>query len=231
MALEDGLIASYHMNNDWFDSAGSNDGTPAGATFDTVNKKLGSAAGNFDGIDDYADVGSALSSVIANDMSISLWFRGVTDSTNRMVFGSRGGVGDLGVEVGVLNTALGSKAFIQVFGASDSGSRLGISNVRDNSFHHIVVVRDGINFYIYVDDSREDGVLNTMTGSASTTSNTFIGKSEASAGMGKGQLDEINIWDRAISASEVSELWNGGAGIEIPVVAGIVILRRRMEGY
>ena len=220
MALIDNLIDSYHMNGDWLDSVGSNDGIPTGATFDTVNKKLGSASGNFDGIDDFVDIGSSLGAALGFDMSISCWVRFTALSgNNTVVIGSRNGAANLGFEVGALNDG---KIILQSFGSSSLGYRFGTSNVGDNSFHHAVAVRDGINYYIYIDGSREDGTFQTLAGSTASPANTFIGDSDAPGNLFKGQIDEINIWDRALSASEVTELWNGGAGIELPaaIVAG-----------
>ena len=32
----------------------------------------------------------------------------------------------------------------------------------------------------------------------------------------EGEIDELGIWSRVLTADEVTELWNGGAGITYP---------------
>jgi len=72
-----------------------------------------------------------------------------------------------------------------------------------------------------------DGVSQTMTAvSASTTINATIGNNKKAAigaanaddGVNhfKGMLDEVGVWDKTLTASEVTELYNGGAGLSYP---------------
>lgn len=69
----------------------------------------------------------------------------------------------------------------------------------------------------YIDGSSvSPTVSGTMPTSIYNSAEAFLlGKGAGSNGM-NGSLDEVGIWNRALSASEVSQLYNGGAGLQYP---------------
>ena len=91
----------------------------------------------------------------------------------------------------------------------------GKSSVNDGKWHHVVGVRTALySAQIYVDGSleAEASVGPTASSSIGTSSPLRIGSSTALAsGLGpwKGGLDDIRIYDRALSAEEVKQLYLG----------------------
>mgnify|MGYP001594005931 CR=1 FL=1 len=48
--------------------------------------------------------------------------------------------------------------------------------------------------------------------------------------MWDGKIDEAGIWSRALSSSEISELYNGGTGLQYPFTVGSFRSRRMLTG-
>ena len=73
--LTDGLVAHWKLDGDANDSAGSNDGTLVNGPIWTTGQ-IGDAL-DFDGVDDYVDVGDqdSLDFVASESFSISTWFK------------------------------------------------------------------------------------------------------------------------------------------------------------
>lgn len=86
------------------------------------------------------------------------------------------------------------------------------SNIADNTWTHIVVTAvEGGEIILYVNGTEVDSDNVTAFGNASSTwyggSNT--GGNERFAG----RIDELGYWSRNVSLAEVTQLYNGGAGI------------------
>jgi hypothetical protein len=77
---------------------------------------------------------------------------------------------------------------------------------------HLVAYRRGTTIGVVV-----NGVETTapFTGTIGPATTFWLGK--ASAGYEwQGTLDELEVWDRALSSAEIAALYNGGAGVTIP---------------
>jgi len=100
---------------------------------------------------------------------------------------------------------------------SNLGEILGSTadDCEDGSYHHIVVTRDGSNdMVLYVDNVSRDTA--SFGNDLTDTDPILIGARRYDAtSKGLAYVDEVGIWKgRALSVDEVSELWNGGAGLE-----------------
>jgi hypothetical protein len=103
----------------------------------------------------------------------------------------------------------------------------GTTGLFDNTWHHVAVVCNGSSYALYLDGSAE--TVSVVTGSNSgkwigdmtgTYEVTEIGASRrnASAGgsdYGTGLLDEVAIWDSALSSSDISSIYNSGVANDI----------------
>ena len=98
----------------------------------------------------------------------------------------------------------------------------GTTGLFDNTWHHVAVVCNGSSYALYLDGSAEtvSVVLGSNSGKwigdmTGTYEVTEIGASRrnASAGgsdYGNGLLDEVAIWDSALSSSDISSIYNSG---------------------
>lgn len=79
-------------------------------------------------------------------------------------------------------------------------------------FYHVVLVKNGTSYQLYVNGTLED----TLTSSGTYTLNNIgVSWNNPSVYKWDGKVDEVGYWDRALIASEVLELYNDGAGLEL----------------
>ncbi|NDK55864.1 T9SS type A sorting domain-containing protein [Pontibacter sp. BT213] len=91
----------------------------------------------------------------------------------------------------------------------------GESKLNDGKWHHIVVVRDGINERnkIYVDGYTTANFKQVYTGTFESISQVTLGYLDKHAGTNyNGLLDEVMVYQRNLSEVEVRARYNNGAG-------------------
>jgi len=204
MALTDNLISVWHMNNDWQDSWGTNHGTATGAIFST-SAKLGSHAGSFDGIDDYVTVGDGASLQVST-LSFASWIKR-SDAARFLDLVFVGGSGEYGFYT--YATKLG-------FGRIAVSETLSNTITWDTNWHFVVITYDsGIGQAKFYFDNVLVGTTSYSNPGFVSGTKAFGRRPDVSGNEMSGKIDEAVLWGRVLSAAEVSELWNGGVGIEI----------------
>jgi hypothetical protein len=157
---------------------------------------------NFDGVNDYIDAGNDSSLTPTNGISISFWIK-TTDTTQNtgLIDKYNGSTGD-GYAVDIKDTYL---RFI--IGIQDLHSTTSIS---DGIWHNVVFTCDNTNGYIYVDGSQVK--TGSLTLSRISTSRNLYLMGDAiypqSTLNTAGQMDEVAIWNTALTSTQVSEIYN-----------------------
>jgi len=224
-----GLVAMWGLNNDssigenatkFVDSTGRNNGTCSSTTCPTLNSSgiVGNAM-RFDGVDDYVNVSNDINLPIA---STAFWYKGFNSSAyNRIII--KDSTGD-GADWFVQSWS-GRLEFAVTTDGAIGNARYCLSNrgINDNNWHYFTTVYDGNNVTLYV-----DGVLDVNSKLGSTGCNsgtlysgniyhsispTYIGRLDV-VGTGyyaNGSIDEVRIYNRSLSASEVADLYNLGS--------------------
>ncbi len=192
----------------------------------TTNAKLNSAI-TFDGVDDRIDfVGYTMTAV--NDYTVSMWMRS-NGTGNRVFVQNRGGGAgqsltlSMGTNPGGCTATNGRVSF----GLDSNGIYIGRcmsgGAINDNNWHHIVGVWDGTagvavaaaQFTIYVDGAAV-AMTNRAVGTAPNApltglGDTKIARHDAWNVFYVGSIDEVAIWHRPLSATEVQQLYRRGA--------------------
>lgn len=98
-----------------------------------------------------------------------------------------------------------------------SGASVGVK-IDDNLWHFCVMTYDGTTVNFWVDNVNKASFI----GSGSLGPDQFlnIGSNNATQ-YWPGQIDEVGIWQRALTPTEVSTLWNGGAGLTYPFAPSV----------
>ena len=133
-------------------------------------------------------------------LTLSAWVRHPSTAGNfRALIDQR----DSGADGFDLYLDPGSRLFARFNSATATGS----STVADGIWHHVVAVYDGASTKLYVDGELEANVA-TSAGGIDTTAALFLGHHFASDDYtAQGQLDEVRIFDRALSTLEVVGLY------------------------
>ena len=207
--------------NDSCDSALANDGTWNGNATTTTTSKLGGRAMTFDGNGDYVNI---LSNAAHNfgttaDFTLSAWIKTTTNNDGRII-GKWNDThpGNAGYAMRVSNIS-------RIQPVIDDGTTIAYSTntstYYDGSWHllSITVDRDsstGLKTYL-------DGALLSTTADPRTVGNidnafdVRIGNSQNNGYNFNGQIDDVRMYKRALSVSELTLLYNNGNGQEIQV--------------
>ncbi|MCX6355408.1 MAG: LamG domain-containing protein [Candidatus Aureabacteria bacterium] len=208
-SLYGGLVSYYKLDEisgtTAIDSYGSNYGTNSGATINQAGK-IGKAY-YFDGSNDSIAVPDAATlDMGTGDFSINVWVKiaaymacgdGIVGKT----------IGDPPYTGFLLRLTTGEKAMVTLNNSSQGGT----SDIVDNAWHMLTMVRTSGSTQLWVDASTQGNPV-VGTYNLDTSSVMTIGNQPVWGCFLKGLIDELGIWNKALSSSEVSELWNNGSG-------------------
>ncbi|OHA42431.1 MAG: hypothetical protein A3H68_00475 [Candidatus Taylorbacteria bacterium RIFCSPLOWO2_02_FULL_46_40] len=224
LTLNSGLVGWWtfdgkNMAQNVADSSGlNNNGYMSGFTSTSTAVtpgKIGQAL-KFDGVNDYVRAGDIGVDENQSSLTVSFWAK-VNSLTRGEYLVSRYGSGpDLwyfGHEVD------NDIAFYTYTAITSTSGYMANGFSATNVWHHIVGVYDGVRVRIYV-----NGVLGTknqgsLTGNTNTgvTAPLVIGTFTTATGFASGSLDDVRIYNRALSASEISQLYNATKGSKVEV--------------
>ncbi|MDO8524416.1 MAG: LamG domain-containing protein [bacterium] len=191
-----------------YDSSGNgNTGTLTGGV-QWATGKLGKGL-SFDGVNDYVSVGTS-TTLRPTKITVSFWGYRYSQAYAPLAIsaGALGGSGGGGYHISYLNTFYIYKAV----GASGlCTAPVGVDYL--NQWVHIVGTYDGVNVRIY-QNGVEIGTGTSCVGSI--TYNLPAGTTIAIGSMGylmpsqvfKGSIDDVRIYNRALSAGEVGQMYN-----------------------
>jgi hypothetical protein len=198
--LGDTSCVAYYKMSDATDETGSYDGTPTNVNFNVAGK-FGNA-GEFNGSSSYVSASNMLDTSSA--FSYSLWIKPDTISSLDFLIGLQQ-AGSPYAGISLLGSG-SNKLFLSISGgtAQDMTPTLTLG-----SWSHIVLTHDGSgNYTCYTNNN---GSPITYSGATSNnSSNPFrIGFSSVSGwGYFDGSIDQVRIFDRAITSDEVETLYN-----------------------
>ncbi|MBC8311503.1 MAG: hypothetical protein H8E72_04310 [Candidatus Marinimicrobia bacterium] len=162
----------------------------------------------FDGVDDYVDLGANILSG-NGDFSISLWVK--SSSTNAVIIQQRNGGFN-----GEHQLKFNGSGQLDFFTYRDGYDWAVVTpnSYNDNNWHHVVVVQSNqiSGGYIFVDGVEMgtnyggvvylEGSIHSYLGADMRDYNKFL----------NGSINDVHIFNSALSGNEISTLYNGGFG-------------------
>jgi len=215
--LMSGLVGIWHLNEatgtsgaaSIIDKSGNgNHGSPTGGvTFGNLGK-LDSAA-SFNGTSGYIEIGNSASLNNWTAQTISMWIKansGMAGDTRLIEKGANNEWTIVFNPGGVGSTKLG----VQVLGSSAT-LFTSTATIVDGGWHKIdITIAANRLITLYV-----DGVLDVSAtsgqGPAATNGNINIGRYRGGGYFYGGMMDEVAIWNRALHADEIKQLYRRGA--------------------
>ena len=151
---------------------------------------------DFDGVDDFIQLGEPLS---YTQHTISAWIKLVNDGSNSTVIDARDSAND------GWRMVISASQFVNY--QMNSNYVVSPSAVSVGEWHHIVGTYDGTTQKLYIDGSLVSSATTSQT--ISTTTNAEIGSRNFSdrANEFAGKIDELAIFDRALTADEVTAIY------------------------
>jgi len=194
--------AFYKLNDNAYDSAGGFDGTASNITY--TNGLFGKAA-SFNG--STSEITTSLDIPHTSDFSVSFWVKidtfandvictdGSFDTSSVLGFGFQAGTSGSTI---IFYVASGSNLF-----------NAQVSSLSTDTWYHVVGVCDLTNnIKLYINGNLEQ--TTTYTSASRNDRNNFrIGRDYSTGGrFFPGDLDQIRVFDQAISSNQVSDLYN-----------------------
>ena len=220
MALTDGLKAYYKLDSNANDSLGNYNGTATSMSWSAG--KIGQA-GSFNGSSSKIAIATT---VKATGVSYVFWIycSNINPSQDGKIVDIRNSSS--------IQLMSSIENYNVAFYVNDGSSSKITTPVSKNTWTHFVLTSENGSQKIY-----KNGAL------ATSDTKSFNGTTIGGSGQGmigqewnngapryySGLIDEVGIWDRALSAGEVAELYNGGDGLTYPFTkSNQHLLRRRL---
>jgi len=220
--LTDGLVGYWTMDGskvNWktgavTDSSGrGNTGTITNmATSTGVGAgKIGQAL-EFDGRDDYVNAGDNTSLRITGSFTISAWVKTNQNTTGLYVATKYNNTN--GYFLGITGTAPAGRMFGGVTTAGTITRRFTNTVLTKGQWYHIVTTYSTAgteNMYVnsVLDNGTQEGTPPTSVPSTSGI-NFEVGSNNGGASKWNGLIDEVRVYNRALSADEIQKLYNAG---------------------
>jgi hypothetical protein len=232
----DGLVGWWPFNGNANDESGNgNNGTVIGATLTEDRFGNANAAYGFDGIDDLIEIGSAVGDFGISDFTISCWVHDTSESNSGVLVAKRGAFGwgnfyELSwdnapvMEICQENSPTNYNYYI------NEGSFL-------NSWNHVVMVRSGQEVRLYLNCEL---IVAVPTANIQNIDNqdllAFGGRyntdfSPSLAELFKGEIDDVGLWERALSDTEILGFCDANLCYEYITVTDTLIINLGPTGF
>lgn len=227
------LVSLWLLNNDTLDSVGSNNLTNNNTVIFSVDAQEGSHSADFErsnseslSITDASQSGLD----ITGNLSICLWIKpeSVASPEYQLVSKYRTSDNNRSYRVVIDSTSPnGIRANLSSNGTSVAAAR-SATTIQASIWQHIAVVYNGTDIRIYLDGTLDsNGALNPLaytSGIFNGAAAFYLGLQDGSSGYYDGLMDEVAIFNRALSSTEVADIFNDG--IQDPPVGGQGTIRR-----
>ncbi|MGJ8534856.1 MAG: cadherin-like domain-containing protein, partial [Alphaproteobacteria bacterium] len=167
-------------------------------------------AAEFDGKDEFVQIGND-SSFQSSTGSVQLWFNADSTSGTNMLLnkdGGRSGELKLYIEDGVLVGSLGSEISTGSRGGADVVKATGVS---EGEWNHVTLTWDGENLSLYLNGKLVDAD-DSSKGLDGNSGDIFVGADHDEKDFFNGTIDEVAIFDKSLSESDIEALYEGGPG-------------------
>ncbi|HOY60272.1 MAG TPA: hypothetical protein PK640_19305, partial [Verrucomicrobiota bacterium] len=218
------LVSGFDLNLvGWFDAAG------------VVPGKRGSAF-SFDGSSQYAyrttepGADDRLPISRAERYTIMFWVKGAANQSDRRVFSESNfndADNDILVNIGTHNS--GADGTIDLFYRNSAGTAQmnhlhSAGTAYDNTWHHVALVDLSGAVTVYLDGTNTFTATYTREATLiqDTTSVGAVLRSSGVAAYFRGTVDELAVWERALSMEEVQEVMNNGIQTPVPALGPFV---------
>jgi uncharacterized protein (TIGR02145 family) len=208
-SLQTGLVGYWPFCGNANDASGNgNNGTVNGATLTADRFGNANSAYSFDGVDDFIDLGNGISlNQFSNEISVVAWVKGsssvVIDKNILSKYGCNPGGWSLETSQNTLTTNF-------------TGCGQGIANqssLNNDVWTNIVGIREANQWKIYVNGNLTVVSIISANYNLNSGYNLIVGVQNNNLNPSthwNGKIDDIAIYNRALTASEIQQLYNLG---------------------
>jgi hypothetical protein len=177
---------------------------------------------SFDGTDDYIDLGTSSSLNPTSALTISAWVRADTHNstagTYDAIYNSSKDAGR--ATTGFVLCATENKWYCYYYSGTTWYGVASDSNLVTGQWYHLASTWDGSTAKLYVNGSVQTSTLSLSSISYSTATSAKIG-SYYTGNYLDGLIDEVSLFDSALSASDITNIYNSGTPNDISSLSPI----------
>jgi hypothetical protein len=201
-----GLVGWWPFNGNANDeSDNGNNGSVNGASLTIDRFGNANKAYSFNGINDYISVDSSASLDIPNDLTISFWYYSLSNNFQHLI--DR----DICFESNDWAIYWSNSQVTSRTGVTGSDLTCNTSTLQLNIWYHIIIKRNGNKLINYINGIPVDSTIINNNSFANSDLPIYFGESVCNSSSQPntlGNLDDIGIWDRALTQEEISNLYN-----------------------
>lgn len=221
--LNENLTSFYKFDENTGTSVGDasgngNTGTWQGTLGSQWNTGKINSGGNFNGTDNYVSTTTQYNNPL--NFSTSLWFKSSSVAGTPLLNFQSG-------QTGTTNDSTDRDMYLDTNGKVRFNVYTGVevsivsaNSYNDNAWHFAVATSDSLgNNTLYVDGisvGTSSGVPQSYNGWWRIGAYKLAGYTNANSGYFSGLIDEVGIWSKALSSTEVTQLYNSGNGLAYP---------------
>jgi hypothetical protein len=227
-----GLVGWWPFNGNANDESGNgNNGTVNGATLTTDRFGIANKAYSFDGIQDFIQATSNITNI--DTLSISTWvYLNSNDGGCYVHIGIDGNGGCNGIGVGSGGNTDWTFPGLELMSLQSCiGWSQSTYQVYSQNWFNMVFVKtlNTAKYYLNGNLLGTSALLNTI----SPSSSIFFGSTAASPFTLtlSGKLDDIGIWNRALTDQEITDLYNANVCYEYVTVTDTLVINTGITGY
>jgi hypothetical protein len=194
--LQTGLVGYWPFCGNANDESGNgNNGTVNGATLATDRFGNSNSAYSFDGVNDFIQTNN-ISFANGGDFTICIWVNlaeaYASGFPQHFILANNVGSG---------GAYLNTDTNLSQFGCNDLNT-----NISLNNWHHFVAIKSGTNYNLYIDDLFV-GVNSNCNTNFINGFPIYFGNSSVNTEFTHGKLDDISIYNRALTPAEITQLF------------------------
>lgn len=212
MALTDNIISYWKLNGNATDELGVNNGTANSVSW--VAGKIGDCA-DFAGTSG-SDIQLSTTSSLTNNLTFSFWYYHSSTARQGLYAKTDGSGNSSSSWVFEVNS---SNIYFTLYSGSSAYSTVTTTTLSTNTWYFITGTYDGSTVKVYLNATLE-GSASMSVNINNITQTTVLGQFGSYTGLPcSGYIDEVGSWSRALSSTEITELYNGGTGLTYPFSA------------
>ena len=209
--LWNNIISYYTADNTPNDATGTANGTLVnGATYGTGKINNGFS---LDGVNDYVETGTRIGFVGSQPHTYSAWIKMSTVKNCIIISNSDVSNGD--------SIGIGATNKLTLYKGNVNNQSNGTTVLIANTWYHVAIsysVYNGVsnNINMYINGSLEKSAI-FFIGNSANAQIQKIGASISGTLIFAGLIDEPAVWNRELTATEITELYNSGSGKQYPL--------------
>lgn len=227
MALTDNLISYYKFDSsNSNDSVSTNNGTDTSITYSSGNGKINNGAGFASGSSSKISMGN-VAALYPTAVTYNLWVNATSFPNAYNCLIGKNGAGDTVFCTFYVKSNGKLASYIVTSGGTTNIDGTNTTTLSSGTWYMLTMTYDSTSGGVVYVNGTSDGTF-AANGTINTTgSEFFLGYQQTYANRyWNGAIDEVGVWSRALTSTEVSNLYASGSGLQYPFGGGSATYRR-----